>query len=247
MSISFLAELGHFLMNFDTFLARGVAQPYVRRCSRNFTHDGGCLMKPAHAIVSLGIGFVLGGCATLLGGTTQTLSVNSNVNGARVFFNDSLLGVTPWTASVPRGRKGVMKVTADGYQPYQVAMNNKVTSLFWVNIFSGTAGSTTDAATGAMYEYEPSTFMVTLQRSNPTPEELAEWRRKEGLRGFVLQNNQAVASDLAAGFGEYIEVLAQLLSVPRQSRAEAIARWRATYLASKTAAEFATLMVAELR
>ena len=204
-------------------------------------------MNSARAVAALGIVVVLNGCATILGGTSQTVSVNSNVAGAQVTLNGAQLGVTPLTASIKRGQTGVISVTSAGYQPYQIALNKKISTLFWVNIFSGGAfGSSTDMSTGAMYEYEPSTFMVTLQRANSSSAELAEWRRKEGLRAFVLQNNEALVSDLAAGRGEYVDVLGKLLAVTPADRAEAIARWRAGYLASKTSAEFAAKIVAEL-
>jgi hypothetical protein len=142
----------------------------------------------------------------------------------------------------------VLSVQSTGYQPYQIALNKKISTLFWVNIFSGgVTGSTTDALSGAMYEYEPSTFMVTLQRGSSSSEELAAWRRTEGLRAFVLLNNEALVSQLAAGSGEYVDVLAKLLSVTAADRADAIARWRAGYMASKTSADFAAKLVAELQ
>ena len=140
-------------------------------------------------------------------------------------------------------------VTAEGYQPYQIALNRKISSLFWVNILSGGAfGSTTDYATGAMYEYEPSTYMVSLQPSEQLGlEERQEWMRMEGLRSFVLLNNEAILSDLANGKGDYLDLLFELLSVQLENRAQAGDRWRAGYTSSNTAAEFADFILAELR
>jgi hypothetical protein len=73
-----------------------------------------------------------------------------------------------------------------------------------------------------------------------------EWQRREELRSFVLLNNDALVSELAAGGGEYIDVLVHTLAVQPNDRAAAITRWRAGYAASKTAAEFANRIVAEL-
>ena len=97
-----------------------------------------------------------------------------------------------------------------------------------------------------MYEYEPSTYMVSLQPGEQSTEERNDWQRREALRGFVLHNSEALVSDLAAGDGEYIDVLLNVLAVKPEGRAEAIERWRAGYAASETAAEFAKTMVAEL-
>jgi hypothetical protein len=204
-------------------------------------------MKAATSGYLIGLALICGGCATLIGGTSQTVSVNSNVDGAQVSLNDMPLGRTPLVTTLKRGQTGVLKVEAPGYQPYQIALNKKISSLFWVNILSGGSfGSTTDYATGAMYEYEPSTYMVSLQRGRASLEEKDQWRRSEGLRAFVLQNNEALVSDLAAGRGEYIDVLVGVLQVKPDTRAGAIERWRTDYSKSKTASEFAERMVAQL-
>jgi len=204
-------------------------------------------MKGVQALGVVGLALSLGGCATIIGGSNQNVSVNSNVDGAEVYLNEMLLGKTPLVTSIKRGQEGVLRVTAPGYKPYQIALNKKISSLFWVNILSGGSfGSTTDYATGAMYEYEPSTYMVSLQRGTASINQQNEWRRSEGLRAFVLQNNQALVSDLAAGKGEYVDVLANALDVQPGTRAEAIKRWRNDYTESKTAFDFAQRLVAEL-
>ncbi len=108
------------------------------------------------AVAALVLG--LNACATILGGSNQTITVNSNIAGAEVFLNDQLLGKTPLITSIKRGQEGVFKVRADGYQTYQMAVNKKINNLFWVNVFTGgTFGSSTDYSTGAMYlEYDAS-------------------------------------------------------------------------------------------
>lgn len=188
-----------------------------------------------------------GGCATILGGSTQLLIVNSNVDGAEVRLNDIRLGVTPLTVNLERGQTGVLKVTADGYKPHSVALNKKVSSLFFVNILSGGAfGSSTDYSTGAMYEYEPSTFMITLQPEEMGLEGRQEWMRTEALRGLVLLNNEAIVSDLASGNGEHLDLLFDVLSVDPEDRQDAVDRWRAGYAGSNTALEFSEFILAEL-
>lgn len=209
-------------------------------------------MKSAHLVHVLVLGLTVGGCATIISGSSQIMTVNANVDGAQVHLVteagiETLLGTTPLTTRVKRGQEGSLRVSAEGYRSYQSALNKKINSVFWVNILSGgTFGSTTDYTTGSMYQYEPSTFMVTLQPIEQSTEEMKEWQLREGLRGFVLNNNQALVSELAAGDGEYIAVLVHVLDVTPEGRAEAIERWRAGYAASETAAEFAERMVAEL-
>lgn len=208
-------------------------------------------MKTAHVVKVLVLGLTLGGCATIISGTAQMMTVNANVDGAQVHLiteaGEQLLGTTPLSTQVKRGQEGTLRVSAEGYRPYQSALNKKINSVFWVNILmGGTFGSTTDYSTGAMYVYEPSTYMVTLQPVGQSTEERNAWQRREALRGFVLLNNDALVSDLAAGDGEYIDVLVHVLAVKADDRAEAIERWRDGYAASKAATEFAEMMVAEL-
>ncbi len=203
-------------------------------------------MNSARLIFVLALGLSAEGCATILGGKTQVVTFNSNVTGADVYLNQTPLGKTPLTATIKRGQEGVFRVEMAGYQPYQIAVNKKVTTLFWVNILSGgVTGSTTDAATGAMYEYEPSTFMVSLQKAGLSSAQRSEWQRREGVRGFVLLNSDAVVSNLAAGKGEHLDVLIDVFGVRPEGRADAITRWRSQYAASKTADEFAQKMVGE--
>jgi hypothetical protein len=209
------------------------------------------LMKAVNMALSVLLGLTLGGCATIISGKSQIMVVNSNVDDAEVHLisgeGETLLGITPLNIRLERGQEGTLRVRAEGYRPYQAALNKKINPVFFVNILSGGVfGSTTDYATGAMYEYEPSTYMVTLQPANQSPEQREAWVRREGLRGFVLQNSQAVVADLAAGQGEYIDVLVHVLTVAPENRSEAIERWRAGYASSKTALRFAETLVAEL-
>ena len=207
-------------------------------------------MKRRRTISVLVFGVLLQGCATIFTGTTQLVTINSNVNGAEVWFNQTLLGKTPLIAPVKRGQEGILKVHAPGYQDYQVAINKKINNVAYANFFGNYSSSTSftvDYTSGAMYEYEPSIFMASLLPQRTGTQQLNEWQRREKLRGFVLLNGDALASNLAAGHGEYVDVLIDAISVKQEARAKAIERWRADFAASRTAAEFAERIVAEAR
>jgi hypothetical protein len=185
----------------------------------------------------------------MFSGSHQLLTVNSNVNGAKVYFNDSLIGTTPLITSFQRGKLGVLSVRADGYQPTQIALNKEVNPFVIADLLGGyfsTTSTTVDYSNGSMYRYEPSTFMVTLQPGKLDPAQRSAWERRERLRNFVLVNDEAFVSDLATGRGEYIDVVANALAVGPEHRAEAVNRWRNHYRESKTAAQFASMIVAEM-
>lgn len=209
-------------------------------------------MKAARVVCVLALALTVVGCATIISGTSQLMSVNANVDGAQVHLitaaGEQLLGTTPLSTRVKRGQEGTLRVSAPGHRPYESALNKKINTVFWVNIFiGGTFGSTTDYTTGAMYEYEPSTFMVTLQPVDQSAQAMNDWQQRERFRAFILYNTDALVSNLAAAEGEYLDVLVRIFAVPPENRAAAIQRWRAAYAASKTAAEFAATMVAELQ
>jgi hypothetical protein len=204
-------------------------------------------MKAAQWLGVLALGLTLAGCATIISGSSQLITVNSNVEGAEVYLNDQMLGTTPLSVDVKRGQEGLLRITHEGYQPYSIALNKHLNNVFFGNILSGGVfGSSTDYSTGAMYSYEPSTFMVNLQPGNLSAAEITEWQRREGLRRFVLVNHQAIVSDLAAGSGEYLDVLVEVFEGTSESLAADVARWREVYAGSETVLEFADRMVAEL-
>jgi hypothetical protein len=204
-------------------------------------------MRLMHLSASLLLGLTLGGCATIISGTSQKITVNSDVEGADVFLNEQPLGKTPLIAVVDRGIEGVLSVQKPGHTPYQIALNKKINTVLWVNIFiGGTFGSTTDYTTGAMYEYEPSTFFASLRPSGQSAAEASAWEKREALRAFVLLNSEALVSDLAAGQGEYLDMLLYVMDVQPTSRTEAIERVRDMYSTSETSLQFAGKLVAVL-
>lgn len=64
-------------------------------------------MKSAQAIGVLVLGLTLAGCATIISGSTQLLTVNANVQGAEVYLNNQLLGTTPLSVNIKRGQVGI--------------------------------------------------------------------------------------------------------------------------------------------
>jgi hypothetical protein len=208
-------------------------------------------MKATQLVGVLALGLMPAGCATLINGSTQDITVNSNVEGAEVHLNDEMLGTTPLFVTIRRGEEGLLSVTAEGYQPYRIALNKKLNWAVFGNLLStyaGFFGSSTDYSTGAMYMYEPSTFFASLHPAGQqsTAQE-TKWQLRERLRAFVLINHQAIVSDLATGHGEHVDVLFKVCSIERERRADALERWRSSYLASRTVLEFAGMILDDLR
>jgi len=106
------------------------------------------------------------GCSTLVNGTSQMVSINSDVPEAEVMVNGVSVGKTPFSGKIKRSGKTEIKVSKEGYDPVIIKPQTDLPSAFWGNIIcGGFLGSTTDAASGATNEYAPNTFYVNLKKN----------------------------------------------------------------------------------
>src|SRR5690348_13760744 len=114
-----------------------------------------------------------GGCATMIDGTTQELSFQSNPENVTVTYlhrvRDSntedgwkddtrILGVTPLTLQMDReaGHSSVV-FSKEGYKPVTMKLVSQTNANMWGNILlGGLPGTITDSLTGAIYEYSTS-------------------------------------------------------------------------------------------
>ena len=129
----------------------------------------------AFAIVLAGF-LGLQGCATILKGSTQPLSVNSNVDNADVVLNGAKIGQTPFTGIVKRSKTAAtLEVRKEGYRPARVILDSEMEPVFFVNIISGGVfGSTTDYASESMWRYAPGTVNLDLHREAAAAAPVAE-------------------------------------------------------------------------
>jgi len=104
------------------------------------------------------------GCSTIVKGKYQTVSINSNVKGAEIVVNGAVIGTTPFNGPLERDSAMSVTVRKEGYQPKTVVLDTSIEPMFWGNIIiGGFFGSTTDASTGDMYKYSPSTIEIDLE------------------------------------------------------------------------------------
>lgn len=106
------------------------------------------------------------GCASIVRGSTEQVSINSNVNGAEVNVNGVLVGKTPFTGKIKRGSSTAVSVSKPGFETKTVTLDTSIEPIFWGNIIiGGVLGSTTDLATGSMYKYSPATIQIDLVKA----------------------------------------------------------------------------------
>lgn len=112
-------------------------------------------------------GFVLTGCASIIGSTSETITVSSSVEGAKltVYDEDSfpVWGATTPTAVRLKKKAGYfsgntysLKLEKPGYQTQMKTLDTELSVLYWGNlIFGGVLGLfIVDPLTGAMWTFE---------------------------------------------------------------------------------------------
>ncbi|MGC3973925.1 MAG: PEGA domain-containing protein [Nitrospira sp.] len=74
---------------------------------------------------------------SLFGGTSQSLTVNSDPPGANVLINGTLAGTTPLQQQVPRRGDLTVEVQKAGYTPQTRVTGRKLSSVGIVNVIGG--------------------------------------------------------------------------------------------------------------
>lgn len=161
---------------------------------------------------------LISGCATIMDGKTQSVTYNSIPSGADVYLNGKLLGKTPLSIQVDKPKEnGQLKFVKKGYKPLTVTVNKKMDSWLLGNIiFGGTFGTSTDYASGAMYEYDPGVMQVTLEPKKLSQIELQRFEARNRVRHYVLTNYGELAADAPNPKGEYLKGLLDELKIAPQ-------------------------------
>ena len=114
--------------------------------------------------VAVVAGIVLSACATIINGTSQSVSIASQPTGAQVTVDGIPMGVTPVAPDLKRKDKHLIRIEMEGYEPFELQLNRSVSGWIAGNIiFGGLIGLAVDAMTGAMYKISPNEVMAVLQ------------------------------------------------------------------------------------
>ena len=136
-----------------------------------------------NVVLALAGSFMLSACASIVTGTKQSIKVDSNPQGAKVYTavrskkdgqQGALLkrveaGVTPTTVSVAR-KDGVIELEKDGYDSAEVPLDRGMNNWVWGDIVLTSLLSTSiDTSTGAAWSYDPDQYVVNLKPAGSTP------------------------------------------------------------------------------
>ncbi len=112
----------------------------------------------------LGITVVLApGCASIVHGSGQEVSISSDPSGAYVFVDGQKMGRTPMSANLKRKRSHQLVVHKDGYKDEDRIIQRVLSGTVAGNILAGGfIGWGVDAITGAQWRLVPTTLHVKL-------------------------------------------------------------------------------------
>ena len=123
-------------------------------------------LSPSLPLLSLAV--LLAGCGTIMNGSYQKIGVSSNPTGASVTIDGIDVGKTPVILELKRNDDHMIRLTLDGYAPFDMPIKCKVSGWVWGNIvFGGLLGLAVDAITGGMYKLTPEDIHAQMMASGP--------------------------------------------------------------------------------
>jgi len=123
------------------------------------------------AFAALALAILVAGCATILSGTKQEVSVSTTPPGAEVQVktNGGLTvysGTTPASCRLPRGREYLVSIKMEGYKEQELYISREFNAWFIGNLLcGGVLGMVIDAVDGAMWNLDPDAIHIELVRT----------------------------------------------------------------------------------
>lgn len=112
------------------------------------------------------LSFLLGGCATLIHGSDQSIRVESEPSGARVEVDGRPVGETPTTIDLSRDQNHRVQLYHAGHEPHKTRLRQGRSLWVSVNVLNlAVPGMLVDLSTGAFHSLEPALISPTLEES----------------------------------------------------------------------------------
>lgn len=103
------------------------------------------------------------GSATIFKGTEQAITIDSEPEGAKVYIDGQYRGKTPLSISMKKSiSTHTLKVEKEGYASVTRTLKKSYDPVALANIVWDL--STTDFLTGAIFEYDPDSYMIKLEK-----------------------------------------------------------------------------------
>lgn len=187
------------------------------------------------ALVTASLGFV--GCATIFGDSYDSMTINSEPEGADVYWRGEHIGRTPFTYQFKRQTAAsYLQFAKAGYEDKRIDLQRKIAGAGWLNFGFLTASPSswgTDVSSGAMWEYAPKSYVAKL---SPQGRQEA-WN--ESVMEYVLANETALKKEISRGSGESLSGLCKMIKMnPERCQTFASRAKAERTLGSENALEF---------
>ncbi|MFH1352763.1 MAG: PEGA domain-containing protein [bacterium] len=119
-----------------------------------------------YALLFLGFVGIIG-CATIIHGTRQGISISSTPSGASVTIDGRIEGKTPLMVDLSRKDRHLVKIELESCNSYEMYLNRSASGWVWGNIvFGGIPGLIIDAITGGLYKLTPEQVSAVLGKKS---------------------------------------------------------------------------------
>ncbi len=119
-------------------------------------------MKTVRIVLTILMVALLASCATILSGSKDDVTFDSEPRGAQIIVDGNVMGVTPLTVSLKRNKYKQVEVHLDGYRVQTRPLSTSYDPVALINIFWD--WSTTDLITGNAFEYDPNSYYFRLDK-----------------------------------------------------------------------------------
>jgi|TARA_B110000971_G_C19954596_1_gene475046 hypothetical protein len=106
-------------------------------------------------------------CATIFTGSSEMITISSNVDKSTVKFDGMKMGSTPFNYKVKKSFKGIVTVEAEGYEEERFQLQKSFNAISLLNLLTGPfflAGAIVDLATGSINKFDVKGVNVELKK-----------------------------------------------------------------------------------
>ena len=111
------------------------------------------------------IATVASGCASIINGTRQIITLSSTPEGAEIFENGYSIGTTPTQLRFKRGEDHLLTFRLEGYEDVRVTLEKELDPIVFLNLTS-ILGYAIDFSNGAAYKLDPSIVDVMMREES---------------------------------------------------------------------------------
>lgn len=127
-------------------------------------------MRTCTVLLAVAIPALLGGCASVVNGSSQMVPVSSDPVGAAVLLDDAPAGVTPCKLALDRKCDHILTLRKEGYEEHSMEMRRTASMMVFGNLLvGGMVGLYADSQGGAQFQFVNDKVHVQLKPSSAPP------------------------------------------------------------------------------